>query len=202
MSSEESDADGDTQTVLMRAAYHTLCDHGFAEFSLRKVAQESGKSRGLVHYHFDSKTDLVVSLLDYLVGQFESRFSEVEAGDAMDRLDDVLEWVAFGPELFGRSGDDYFTAILELRLRAPYDVAIRDRLTENYEIVVERIADIIRAGIDAGEFRHVDPVATATFVVVAVDGARNTDLTMGTDGTVETTLSAIETYVFESLTAV
>jgi len=199
MGSEDHSRDGDTRSILLEAAYHTLCEHGFAEFSLRKVATQAGKSRGLVHYHFDSKTDLLTSMLDYLIGQFEARFDDAGDRTAIERLDDILEWIAFGPALFGRDGDDYFTAIFELRAQAPYDEAIRDRLTRNYETVRDRIATVIETGIDDGELVEVDPRSTATFIVTAVDGARNTDLTLDSDETVETTLSAIEQFVFESL---
>jgi AcrR family transcriptional regulator len=197
----ESNGDRDTHSLLMEAAYHTLCEHGYAEFSLRKVAAEADKSRGLVHYHYDSKTDLLVSLLDYLIGRFEDRFEDRPTQSAVDRLDDVLEWVAFGPRLFGRDGDAYFTAIFELRAHAPYHDALCERLTQNFETVRDRVAAVIEAGIDDGEFVPVEPLPTATLLVVAVDGARNTDLTMNTEETVDATLSAIETFVFDSLRA-
>ena len=199
MDSDDRARTNDTQSLLVEAAYHTLCEYGYAEFSLRKVADDAGKSRGLVHYHYESKNDLLASLLDYLIGRFEDRFEESAGTSAIERLDDVLDWVAFGPALFGRDGRDYFTAIFELRAQAPYDDALRERLTRNYETVRDRIATVIRTGIDHGELVAVEPRTTATFIVVSVDGARNTDLTMDTDGTVETTLSAIEEFVFESL---
>lgn len=201
MDSDERAPEEDTRALLMEAAYHTLCDHGYAAFSLRKVAEAAELSRGLVHYHYESKTDLLVSLLDYLVAGFESRFEDPAEGSAIERLDAIVEWVAFGPGLFDRDGDAYFTAIFELRAQAPYEDAIRERLTRNYETVRDRIAAVIRTGIDDGELRPVEPEPVATFIVTAVDGARNTDLTMDTAGTVETTLSTVETFVFDALRA-
>lgn len=189
----------DTEAVLLEAAYHTLCDHGYADFSLRKVAAEAGMSRGLVHYHYDSKEDLLVSLLEALVASFEDRFESMTDAPATDRLDALLEWVAFGPTVAGRDGEDYFTAIFELRARAPYDPAIRGRLTRNYETVRDRCAAIVADGVDAGEFRAVDPAQTATFLVTAVDGARNAELTLDVDGAVAATLAAVDRFVFDSL---
>lgn len=201
MGPDEHERADDTRTVLIEAAYHTLCEHGYAEFSLRKVADEADMSRGLVHYHFESKIDLLVSLLEYLVGRFEARFEAPEADAALDRLDEILEWVAFGPSLFGRDGDDYFMAILELRAQAPYEDAIRTRLTRNFETVRDRIASVIQSGIENGQLVAADPEQTATFVLAAVDGARNADLTMATDGTVDVALTAIDRFVFDALHA-
>ncbi|WP_396612831.1 TetR/AcrR family transcriptional regulator [Haloferax sp. S1W] len=199
MDSDDHTRENDTQSLLMEATYHTLCEYGYAEFSLRKVADEAGKSRGLVHYHYESKNDLLASLLDSLIERFEARFEDSEGTSAIQRLDNILDWVAFGPALFGRDSRDYFMAIFELRAQAPYDEAIRERLTRNYETVRSRVAAVIQAGIDDGELVPVDPQSTATFIVVSVDGARNTDLTLDTDEAVETTLTAIEEFVFESL---
>lgn len=198
MSADDPDG-GDTHARLMEAAYHTLCDHGYADFSLRKVAAEAGKSRGLVHYHFDSKDDLLASLLDYLVREFESRFDGDESDRPIDRLRDVLAWVAFGPELEGRDGDAYFTALFELRAQAPYDHDLRERLTRNYETVRDRCADAIRAGVEGGDFEAADPERTAAFLVSAVDGARNTELTLDADGTREAALASIEEFVSDVL---
>jgi AcrR family transcriptional regulator len=199
MAVDDPPDDTDTRSALLRAAYHTLCDHGYGAFSLRKVAAEADMSRGLVHYHYDSKSDLLVSLLEFLIDRFEARFEDPAGRSALDRLDAVLEWVAFGPSIFGRDGRDYFTAIFELRAQAPYDDRLRARLTANYETVRDRLAAIVREGVDDGDLAAVDPTTTATFLVTAVDGARNADLTMTTDGTVETSLSAIEQFVFRSL---
>lgn len=198
MSADDLDG-GDTHALLMEAAYHTLCDYGYADFSLRKVAAEAEKSRGLVHYHFDSKDDLLASLLDHLIREFESRFDGDGADRPIERLRAVLEWVAFGPELEGRDGDAYFTALFELRAQAPYDDELRKRLTRNYEAVRNRCADAIRTGVEDGEFEAVDPERTAAFLVSAVDGARNAELTLDADGTREAALAAIEEFVFDVL---
>jgi len=99
----------------MEAAYETLCEHGYGDFSLRTVAAQADKRRGVVHYHHDSKTDLLVSLLDYLIGRVKGRSQDLSNRSAVDRLEDSLEWVAFGPRPFGRDGDTYFTAMFELR---------------------------------------------------------------------------------------
>jgi AcrR family transcriptional regulator len=68
----------------MEATYYTRCENGCTGLSLRKVAEEAEKSRGLVHYHYDSKSDLLASLLDYLVERFEVRFGEPEGASALD----------------------------------------------------------------------------------------------------------------------
>lgn len=205
---EQPADDRDTHQVLMDATYRTLATAGYDDLSLRAVAEEAGKSRGLVHYHFDSKHDLVLSLLDYLLAGLEADLepaaSDAEPGemapsDPERALRDLLDRVGYGP----RDGDPdaYYRALYAIRGRAPFDDAIRERLTRNYRHVVGRCAAIIEAGIESGHFRPVDPETTATFLVVAVDGARNTDLSLATGDTRQGVFDAIDEVVVPALVA-
>jgi AcrR family transcriptional regulator len=225
--------DRDTHEVLMDATYRTLASAGYDDLSLRAVADEAGKSRGLVHYHFESKDDLVLSLLDYLLAGLEADLAgavpgeggtdeegpgegvsndegPVEEtgdeetgdvgtveGDPRAALRHLLDRIGYGPR--DRDPDAYYRALYAIRSRAPFDDEIRARLTRNYRHLVEQCASIIEVGIDAGDFRAVDPDATARFLVVAVDGARNTELSLDTDRTREAVFDLLEDLVFPAL---
>lgn len=190
----------DTHAVLMEATYRTLATQGYDGLTMRAVAEKAEKSRGLLHYHFDDKDDLVYSLLDHLLDRMTASIRDPETDDPVDELRRILEWIAYGPDREPSGDDDYFLAILALRARAPYDDEIRRRLTRNYQQVVGECAEVIAEGIDDGAFRPVDAEETAAFLVTAVDGARNTDLTLdGTDAR-SVALAAIDRYVVPALT--
>lgn len=40
----------ETHERLMQATYAALCEHGYADLTLRKIAAEFEKSRGLLYY--------------------------------------------------------------------------------------------------------------------------------------------------------
>ena len=84
MDSNDPPPGSETQSRPVEATCHTRCENECAGLSLRKVAEEAEKSRGLVHCHYDSKSDLLASLLDYLVERFEVRFGEPEGASALD----------------------------------------------------------------------------------------------------------------------
>lgn len=198
---DDGDHDGgeETHDVLMEATYRALADDGYDALSLRGVADRADKSRGLVHYHFDSKRDLVLSLLDYLLGRLETDIETAVWSDPEAALRSLLERVGYGPT----DGDPeaYYRAIFALRGQAPFEPAIRERLTRNYRTLVDRLAAIVEAGVDDGTFRDVDPQATAAFLVVAVDGARTTELALDVDGTRTQVFGVLETVVFPHLLA-
>ncbi len=189
----------DTHEVLMDATYRTLAESGYGDLSLRAVAEEAGKSRGLVHYHFESKHDLVVSLLDYLLEGLEADVEVTEGDDPESALRRLLDRVGYGPE--DGDPDAYYRALYAIRSQAPFDEEIRARLTRNYGTLVDQATAIIEAGIDAGDFREVDPESTAAFLVVTVDGARNTDLSLDTDRTREQVFETLDAVVLPRLRA-
>lgn len=198
MTANSSD-DADTHGVLMEATYQTLAEAGYDALSLRSVADRAGKSRGLVHYHFDSKEDLVLSLLDYLLERLEADIDEGVWSDPEAALRSGLERVGYGPT--DGDPDAYYRALFALRGQAPFDRQIRDRLTRNYRRLVDRLTEIIEAGIEDGTFRDVDPAATATFLVVTVDGARTTELSLDVDETRRDVFAVLEELVFPRLVA-
>lgn len=190
----------DTHSALMEATHKTLAAEGYEGLTMRAVADRAGKSRGLLHYHFDDKEDLVHSLLNHLLGRMTESIRDTEFANPVRELQHVLRWNAYGPSR-GPSGDDeYFLAIFALRARAPFDDDIRRRLTRNYQRVVSACAGVIAEGIDDGTFRPVDPEETAVFLVTAVDGARNTDLTLDETDARDIVFEAIDRYVIPALT--
>ncbi len=201
MSPDDADPDGDEDTheVLMEATYQTLAAEGYDALSLRAVADRADKSRGLVHYHFDSKQDLVLSLLDYLLDRLEADIDSPVWNDPEAALRSILERVGYGPA----DGDPeaYYRAMFALRGQAPFEPAIRERLTRNYLTLVDRLAALIEAGIQDGTFREVDPKATAAFLIVTVDGARTTELSLDVDDAREDVFAVLEAHVFPSLLA-
>lgn len=73
---------------ITRAFGRVLARHGFAGATVVAVAAEAGVAPGLIHHHFASKEDLMVSLLDDLLDRFRAR-SRVATADALaqDPLD-------------------------------------------------------------------------------------------------------------------
>jgi TetR/AcrR family transcriptional regulator, transcriptional repressor of bet genes len=61
---------------ILKAFATVLADHGYAGATIAAVAREAGISPGLVHHHFDSKEDLLDSLLRELLVRFRARSVE------------------------------------------------------------------------------------------------------------------------------
>lgn len=191
----------ETHEALMRAAYTALCDHGYADLTLRKIAAEFDKSRGLVHYHYDSKDHLIVALLEYLSERFAERIEATADDSPSDRLDTLIESLALGPSLDGVDGAAYHMAIFELRAQAPYNEALRSRLQENFSFLRATCEEIIRDGIRQELFRPVDVEMTTILLLSAVANARDLELALGEEDAIDTVLVALDHFVFPQLYA-
>jgi AcrR family transcriptional regulator len=56
--------DGDTKSKILEAAFRQLASSGYASLSIREIAKDAGVNHALINYHFHTKDQLVVEVLD------------------------------------------------------------------------------------------------------------------------------------------
>lgn len=189
----------DTHEMIMEATVWVLAEEGYRDLTLRKVAERAGKNRGLVHYYFDSKDDLLRSLLDHIFDGMKRLIELNDEDDPSDKLWTVLEFHAYGPGGVDEHGRHYYSAIHQLQALAAHDPELRQRFNRNYSYLVELTAGIIDEGVVEGVFGPIDPKPTAVFLLTAIEGARNQDLSLDVDSARETTLETIARFESELL---
>jgi AcrR family transcriptional regulator len=185
--------------LLMEATVRVLAEEGVDGLTLRKVAEKAGKNRGLVHYYFDSKADLLASLLDHILTGTQKLIGIDESEPPIENLWVALRFHAYGPGGLDQAGRHYYLAILQLQALAAHNEDIRQQFTRNHRYMVDVVATLIQEGIADGTFHQVDPKETASFLLASIDGARNIDLALNRDTTRDTTLRALEEYISEIL---
>jgi AcrR family transcriptional regulator len=164
-------SEGDTEEAheeIMHATYRALCKHGYADLTTKAIAEEAGKSSALLHYYYDTKQDLLVAFLEYLLDSFHEKVELSDSDDPVEQLRTIVEKLVFGPDDY----QEFQTAMLELRSQAPYNAAYRDQLRNNDQELTTLLAGVIERGIDAGAFQDIDPDRTATYLLSTIDGAR------------------------------
>jgi AcrR family transcriptional regulator len=55
---------GDTEAKILDAAFRRLAREGYAALSIREIAKDAGVNHALINYHFGSKDQLVIAVLD------------------------------------------------------------------------------------------------------------------------------------------
>lgn len=159
--------DDETEAAVMAATSRALCEHGYADLTMQRIADEWDKSKAALHYHYDTKEELLESFLDWTISRFDSRLA-CEAADPRERLDTFVE-ALFGPA--EESDGSFAIALLAMKAQAPHSETYRDRLVEMDARMRETLAETIRDGIETGQFREVDPEDTARFAATAINGS-------------------------------
>jgi len=78
-----ADADvGDTKARILDAAFHCLATRGYAALRVRDIAEEAGVNLALINYHFGTKDQLVIEVLDRANRQLLSRQAAMYAAPA------------------------------------------------------------------------------------------------------------------------
>jgi len=160
----------DTRQAILGAAFRALCEHGYANVTIKRIGDEFDKSPSLVYHHYDGKDDLLIDLLEYLLDEFEASIADGSTAESPDCDAAVAgEGTEIAPEtVFDRSPreqlDGYLTAAVdpdslneeyapdarfvtvmnELRSQAANDEAYREHFDRSDRVFGEYLKRIVR----------------------------------------------------------
>ena len=163
----------ETTDAIIRATGRSLCEHGYADLTMQRIAEASSVTTAAIHYHFDTKEELLNAFLDDLIDRFE-REAVAETSDPREQLAVVLDAV------FAADPDDEFpVALMELKAQAPYHETYRQRFIELDERLRSIIETAVERGIDAGHFEASAPATVARFVTTVINGGHVRTVALG-----------------------
>ncbi|MDY7082416.1 MAG: TetR/AcrR family transcriptional regulator [Halobacteria archaeon] len=193
-----------TREEIMQATYRALCEHGYADLSIQDIADNFEKSKSLIYHHYDSKDDLLLDFLGFMLEQFEESIpsedeENVPKGDADtadEHLDAILDYM-FTPSLEDERRD-FLRAMSELRAQAAHDDGYSEKISHHDSFLIDSLAEVIDRGIEEGVFRNVDSGEVANFLFTAMSGSMERRVT-NQDASVGVIRSQIDEYLQEVL---
>jgi AcrR family transcriptional regulator len=152
---------------ILEVTCEVVIERGFAATRIADVAKRLDVSSSLIHYHFDSKEQLLAeAFAHYAHKDVAEMEAEIEAApSAVAQLDRVIH--NYVPE---GSGDVEWMLWIDgwgEALRNPMMRRISQELDAQSAGLAERV---IRYGVETGEFVCVDPAAAALRLTAVVDG--------------------------------
>jgi AcrR family transcriptional regulator len=152
---------------ILETTCEVVIERGFAATRIADVAKRLAVSSSLIHYHFDSKEQLLAEAFEHYANKDVAEMEgEIEnAPTALGKLDRVIQ--NYVPE-----GSDDVEWMLWIdgwgeALRNPMMKKISQQLDEQSTALLARI---IRYGVESGEFSCPDPDASAMRLTALVDG--------------------------------
>jgi AcrR family transcriptional regulator len=103
----DSSRSASTRSKLVHAAIETLQAEGFAGASARAIAERAGMNQGLIFYHFDTVTKLLLAALDSVSARRMEQY-----GAAVDGVGSPTELVDVAAAIFQEDLDAGYVAVL------------------------------------------------------------------------------------------
>lgn len=133
---------------IVRAALRLVRARGVHGFTIADVASEAGVSRGILHYHFQNKEEIVREALLLLLLEFGARAGEAALAAGLclsDRLHALLD-ASMNDEQAA-----FYATLLEFWSPSRREEAHRVAMARLYDGWIAFIAGIIRQGLASGE---------------------------------------------------
>lgn len=156
----------DKRQAILDAAIHSFARKGYHATRISDIADRAGIGKGTVYLYFESKADVLISILQTFVDEVLSFADELmrESVTAREGIERFFRHgfarIAENPDLLTVLGQRLFLS----------DPAMQRRGEEFFRSIILRIVSKIAAVMDAGQVRTYDP----TIIACAVIGAINT----------------------------
>jgi len=160
-----------TQQKLIDSARYLIQTRGYSAFSYQDISDSLGIRKASIHYHFASKTDLGIAVVDRYIARFDAALTEIaddNSKSSMAMLDFYVQ-----PYLQFASTPDRICLCgalagempaLPSELRAPVDHFFRTHQAW--------LTNILKRGAARGEFKLPAPASkVARFIFAALQGA-------------------------------
>jgi AcrR family transcriptional regulator len=118
----------ETRHRIVEAAWGVIAGRGLAGLTTRHVARAAGISHGMCHYHFESKDDMVLAVVEYARHYWIDPLEKLVDGSASphDKLEEVIQWMA------EPATREVMRVHLQLMAHSEYDDRLRARMSEEY----------------------------------------------------------------------
>lgn len=167
-SDRKSEALAPKQAHLIRSAYRVMGEKGINGLSLQDVADEAGVSKAILPYYFDSKENLILLTMRWVLARVAQRIREAiaQADTAEEKVSAMIDAIFVGPD----SNRRFYLVFFDFLGYAARSDRFADVGATFHEICNSLYAEVVRLGQEEGVFSKRDAWEAATVVRALVDG--------------------------------
>lgn len=167
---------------ILDAARKCFIEKGYFPTRMEDIARTAGLSKGGIYFHFEGKRQIFEALVRQEYEHSRDRLQQVSQDPGSYR--DMFETLARYYLDHFRERPDYPRFFMVMGEMAGRDESVRDMLAALQKEYTRVVAGIVKAGIDSGALKPVDPEATATLlkgIIDAMEGYMAIGVDMETD---------------------
>src|SRR5258708_3449612 len=126
----KADVAAERKDQIVRATVECITRHGYHNFSMQDVARTAGVSKGIIHYYFLNKDELMMSVLDKVASDIE----RVLAADMQSIDDPVRKMEIFINVCFDvvRSTKEYYQVSMDFWTQINQKKEVRQSISRHY----------------------------------------------------------------------
>ncbi len=149
---------------------------GFSKANLDEVAQIAGVAKGTLYRYFENKADLYVALLAKNGQVFEQRMRDAASapGSASQQIRELGRFY-FGHWTRNQDYFQIFWALENQNLIGELPAPVVADVTKLWENCLQVLADLLKRGVDSGEFAKCDAWEVANILWTVANGLIQTE---------------------------
>lgn len=165
---QKSDVKEERKAQILDAATHVYARSGFDRARVDDIAEEAGLAKGTLYLYFNSKDDIMLSILDRMVGRELQDLGKILAGErsAKDKLIKFVEYSIDEVENLKPT----LPVLFEFWGAMSHQDVVREKLALHYQSLVDMLVPIIQQGIDEYDFYRVDARSAAIALEAVMEG--------------------------------
>lgn len=153
---------------IVKATVECIIQKGYHNFSMQDVAKTAGVSKGIIHYYFLNKDELMMCVLDKVAGDIEDILSQ-EMTATFDPVRKLEIFVAVLANVV-RNTKAYYQVNMDFWTQINQKENVREVISRHYAQYRQTGATMIDEGIAKGIFKPVDSKKYASYIIGVVDG--------------------------------
>lgn len=148
---------------ILEATFDCMAQKGYGNFSLKDVADKATLSKGIIHYYFKNKGELLILVLDRLTQTLDNLVNEKanRAKNPPGRIRAIFD----GTFEAVSEREPFFQVLLDFCAQASKNKEIKEITARLYTKYRQLTQKVIENGIRHGVFRQLDVQEVSTVIV-------------------------------------
>ena len=156
------------KTQIVDATIECIARHGYNNFSMQDVAKAAGVSKGIIHYYFLNKDDLMLCVLEKVVANIELLLHKTlsKASSTREKLQLFIE-VCTG---LVETTQPYYQVNMDFWTQINHKPEIKEIVAGYYERFRFLCTKVLEQGVKEGTFKEHSSKEYSSIIMGVVDG--------------------------------
>ena len=162
------DLASERKNQIVSATVECITRFGYHNFSMQDVAKAAGVSKGIIHYYFLNKDDLMLSVLERVIQGIENILQS-----NLEGLEDPVKKLKIFIELCAdivKNTKEYYQVSMDFWTQITQKSEVKEIISTHYERSRETCRNIIEEGIVQGVFKEINAHDYSLFIIASIDG--------------------------------